>query len=138
MGGGIPTCLKKAWFRNNLGLLFACFCLIFLGVYMSTPVTLRQSARQRTAGATKIDRHHWELIPVWEQLATDQLDPWQIVPRWVFAPSSSLLVSTAFIVVGRVGCLEVTGVMGAVPKGDNFCDFLLLPVMKTFPSGPCS
>ena len=26
---------------------------------------------------------HRELIPVWEQLATDQFDPWQVVPRQV-------------------------------------------------------
>ena len=76
------------------------------------------------------------MIPVWEQLATDQFDPWQIFPRWVFAPSSSLLVSAAFVVVSRVGCLGVPGVMGAVPKGDNFCDFLLLPVMKNLSKWP--
>ena len=23
-------------------------------------------------------------MPVWEQLATDQFDPWQVVPRQVF------------------------------------------------------
>ena len=44
-------------------------------------------------------------MPVWEQLATDQFDPWQVVPRQVFKPCSRLLISTAFVVVSRVGCL---------------------------------
>ena len=66
----------------------------------------------------------------------DQSDPWQIVPRRVIAPSFSLLVSAAFVVVSRVCCLGVTGVMGAVPKGDNFCVFLLLPVMKNLSKWP--
>ena len=86
---------------------------------MSTPVA--QGRLLRLIGG------HGELIPVWEQHATDQFDPWQIVPRWVFAPSSNLLVSAAFVVVSRVGCLGVIDVMGAVPKGDNFCDFLFFP-----------
>ena len=49
-------------------------------------------------------------MPVWEQLATDQTDPWQVVPREVLEPYSHLLISTAFVVVSRVGCLGVTGV----------------------------
>ena len=40
-----------------------------------------------------------ELIPVWEQLDTDQFDPCQVVPRHVFTPYSCLLISTAFVVV---------------------------------------
>ena len=39
-------------------------------------------------------------MPVREQLATDQTDPWQVVPRQVFTPS---------VVVCRVRCLRVTG-----------------------------
>ena len=39
-----------------------------------------------------------------------QVDPWQIVPRQVFTPNFHLLISTAFVVVSRVGCLGVTGV----------------------------
>ena len=51
-----------------------------------------------------------EEIPVWDQLATDQFDPWQVVPRQVFTLYSRLLISTAFVVASRVGCLGVTGV----------------------------
>ena len=45
-----------------------------------------------------------------EQLATDQFDPWHIVLRQVFTPFSRLLISTAFVVVSRIGCLGITGV----------------------------
>ena len=41
----------------------------------------------------------------------DQFDPWQVVPRQVFTPYSRLLISTAFVVVNRVGCLGITGVL---------------------------
>ena len=42
----------------------------------------------------------------------DQFDPWQVVPRQVFTPYSSLLNSAAFVVVvSRVDCLGVTGVV---------------------------
>ena len=44
--------------------------------------------------------------PVWEQLATDQFDPWQVVPRQVFTPYDCLLISVACC----VGCLGVTNV----------------------------
>ena len=47
-----------------------------------------------------------EKIPVWEQLATDQL----VVPRQVFTSYSRLLISTAFTAVSRVGCLGAAGV----------------------------
>ena len=50
------------------------------------------------------------LIPVWEQLATDQFDPWQVVPRQVFTPYDCLLISEAFVVLYRVGCLWVPSV----------------------------
>ena len=39
----------------------------------------------------------------------DQFDPWQVVPRQVFAPYSRLLISIVFVVVSRLGCLGVTG-----------------------------
>ena len=42
----------------------------------------------------------------------DQVDPWQAVPRQVFTPYSRLLISAAFVVVSRVGCLGLTGVTG--------------------------
>ena len=50
-------------------------------------------------------------MPVWEQLATDLFDPWQVVPRHVFTLDSRLLISTVFVVFSRVGCLGVTGVV---------------------------
>ena len=52
-------------------------------------------------------------MPIWEQLATDQFDPWQIVPRQVFTSYSRLLISTAFVVVSHVGCLGVNGVLSS-------------------------
>ena len=48
-------------------------------------------------------------IPVQEQLATDQTDPWQVVSRQVFTPYDCLLISVAFVVLCRVGGLWVTG-----------------------------
>ena len=45
----------------------------------------------------------------------DQFDPWQVVLREVFTPCSRLLISTAFDVVSRVGCLKVTGVDSFAP-----------------------
>ena len=53
-------------------------------------------------------------IPVWEQLATDQFDPWQVVPRQVFTSYSRLSISTACVVINRVGCVGVTEVMQVV------------------------
>ena len=54
------------------------------------------------------------LIPVWEQLATDQTDPWQDVPRQVFTPYDCLLISVAFVVLCRVGYLWVTSVIHVI------------------------
>ena len=39
-----------------------------------------------------------------------QFDPWHVLPRQVFTPYSRLLISIAFSVVSRVGCLVVNGV----------------------------
>ena len=47
-----------------------------------------------------------------EQLATDQFDPCQVVPRQIFTPFSRPLISTAFVVVSGVGCIRVTGENG--------------------------
>ena len=41
----------------------------------------------------------------------DQFDPWQVLPRQVFTHYSHLLISTAFVVVSRIGCLGVSGVL---------------------------
>ena len=59
--------------------------------------------RQRTTNATELNKQSQGVISVWELLATDQTDPWQIVPRQVFTPYSRLLILTAFVVVSRVG-----------------------------------
>ena len=56
-----------------------------------------------------ISRHREE-IPVWEQLATDQTDHWQVVLRQVFTLYSRLLISNAFAFVNCIGCLGVSGV----------------------------
>ena len=50
------------------------------------------------------------LIPVWEQLATDQPDPRQVFPRQIFTPYDCLLFSVKFVVLCCVGCLWLTGV----------------------------
>ena len=42
----------------------------------------------------------------------DHFDPWQIVPRQVLIPFSRLLISTAFVVVSRIGFLGVSGAPG--------------------------
>ena len=47
-------------------------------------------------------------MPVWEQLATDQFDPWQVVPRQVFTPYSRLLISNAFVLAICVGYRQKT------------------------------
>ena len=52
-------------------------------------------------------------IHVWEQLATDQPDPWQVVLRLIFTPYDCLLISVVFVSLCRVGCLWVTGVCTA-------------------------
>ena len=44
-------------------------------------------------------------IPVWEQLATDQTDPWQVVHRQVFTHCVCLSISVVFVILCRVGCL---------------------------------
>ena len=52
-----------------------------------------------------------KLIPVWEQLATDQTGPWQVVPRQLYTPYDYLLISVVFVVLCRVRCLGVSGVL---------------------------
>ena len=65
---------------------------------------LKQQTHLKSTGGNRVE------IPVWEQLDTDQTDPWQIVPRHAFTPYDCLLISVAFVVLCRVGCLWVTGV----------------------------
>ena len=59
-----------------------------------------------------------EKIHVWEQLATDHFDPWQVVPRQVhvFTPYFRLLFSNAFVVDCCVSCLRVAGVVQGTMK----------------------
>ena len=88
-----------------------------------TLVTQRQPVtRQRTTNTTEIDKQSQGVIPLWKQLATDQSDPWQVVPRQVFIPNSCLLISNAFVVVSRVGCLGVTGVIIQCQTSSNHCE----------------
>ena len=65
-------------------------------------ITQRQPTQQRTINTTELVR---------EELATDQFDPWQVVPRQIFTLHSRLLTSTSFVVVSRVRCLGVTVVI---------------------------
>ena len=85
--------------------LSVCLSVCLSDEVRHTPVTQRQPTRQRTTNAMKSISGHGEKIPVWEQLVTDQFDPWQVVPRQVFNTAySRLLISTVFVVVSRVGC----------------------------------
>ena len=55
-----------------------------LGAQIYTPVTRRQPTRKRKQMQMKSKGIHREKIPVWEPLATDQTDLWQVVHRQVF------------------------------------------------------
>ena len=59
--------------------------------YLRTSLSLRlpiDDRRDREQQALmKLIRSQREKIPIWEQLATDQFDPWQFVPRQVFIPN---------------------------------------------------
>ena len=46
----------------------------------------------------------------------DQFDLWQVVPRQVFTIHVSLLISVAFVVLCRIGCLWVAGVCMVKPN----------------------
>ena len=81
-----------------------------LNILNPTPVTPRQPTRLTTTNVVEINRREYGVIPVWEQLAADQTDPQQIGPRQVLIPYDCLLISVAFVVLCRVGCLWVTGV----------------------------
>ena len=73
---------------------------------------------------------------MWEQLATDQFDPWQDVPRQAFTPYSRLLISTAYVVISRVGCLGVTDSVHVYAKigNVNVFDFLIFSLSLMFPA----
>ena len=75
-----------------------------------TPVSPRQPTRLTKTNAVEISRRERVKTPVWEQLATDQIDPSQDVPRRVFTPYHCLLITVAVVVLCLVGCLWVTGV----------------------------
>ena len=45
---------------------------------------------------------HLQLNLTGKKLATDQTDPWQVVPRQVFIPHYYLLISVAFVVLCHV------------------------------------
>ena len=54
-------------------------------------------------------------MPVLEQLATDQTDPWQVVPIQIVTPYDCLLISVAFVVL----CLWVTGVIKIIKQWEK-------------------
>ena len=64
---------------------------------------------------------------VWEQLAKDQTDLWQVVPKQVFTPYSRLLISTAFVGVSRIGSLGVTSVSKRLTMFHQLSDVFSLP-----------
>ena len=71
----------------NLYILPGKLCHIVFFVDSHTPVTLRQSRRLtqtqlKSTGGNRVYIH----VPIWEQLATDQPDQWQVIPRQVFTP----------------------------------------------------
>ena len=45
-----------------------------------------------------------------------QTDPWQVVPRQVCTPYDCILISVTVVVLCRVGCLWVAGVMFIITK----------------------
>ena len=61
----------------------------------------------------------------------DQTYPWQVALRHVFSPYDCLLISDAFVVLCRVGCLCITGVSLTFRINEytaaNFCHFYSLP-----------
>ena len=67
-------------------------------------------------------------MPVLQQLATDQTDPWQVVYRQVFTPHDSLLISAAFVVLCRVGCLWVTSIRWGTLQRTCLFTWLILVV----------
>ena len=73
-------------------------------------------------------------MPFWKQFATDQTDPWQVVPRQAFTPyDTALKISVAFVVLCRVGCLWVTGVKSGISIMStmlNVYDFFLCMPLK--------
>ena len=73
------------------------------------PRDKQRDRKQQTLYKSLSSHREWK--PVLEQLATDQTDPLQVVPRQEFTPYSRLLISSASVVVSRVGCLGVTSVV---------------------------
>ena len=53
----------------------------------------------------------------------DQTDTRQVVPRQVFTPYDCLMISEAFVVLCRVGCLCVTSVSNVLCPVDKFTIF---------------
>ena len=59
----------------------------------------------------------------------DITDPWQVVPRRVFTPYDYLLISVAFVVLCRVGCLWVTGVILDMLKSKCISNYFEIPAV---------
>ena len=63
-----------------------------------------------TTNTVETNRWEYGVNTCLGQLAMDQTDLWQVVPRQVFTPYNCSLISVAFIVLCCGGCLWVTGV----------------------------
>ena len=70
----------------------------------------KQPTRQTTIHATEINKQSKGVNTCIGTIATEQIDPWQDVPKQVFTSYFRLFILTAFNVVSRVGFLVVTGV----------------------------
>ena len=75
--------------------VYAFIFMFFKPFLLYTPVTLRQPMWMTITNTAEIN---W-----WE--STDQFDLWEAVPRQVFTPYDCLLISVAFVVLCRFGCL---------------------------------
>ena len=72
-----------------------------------TPVTQRQPKRQRTTNATEINKQSQGV----KYLCENTLPRITLIRGKLFTPYSRLLISTAFALVSRVGCLGATSVL---------------------------
>ena len=96
---------------QNMFNIICLFLSLFVFPVLITIFLRRASDYPETTNATdnnkrsEINRQSEGVNTCLEQIATDQTDPWQVVPRQVFTPYECLLVSVAFVVLCRVGYL---------------------------------
>ena len=65
-------------FRNVISLLF--------NANTGYPETTNATDNKN---AVELNRREKREVPAWEQLPTDQTDPWQVVPTQVFTPMTA-------------------------------------------------